>query len=70
MTKLKKGQLTEEPDLKGSVARIDEDLEIMDRHEADLSDAETGIQDSMKKRDREHKDSCLHSTPRPLKHTR
>jgi hypothetical protein len=70
MTKLKKGQLTEEPDLERSVKRIDEDLEIMDRHAEDLADAESGIQDSMKKRDREHKDSCLHSISKSLKHNR
>jgi hypothetical protein len=70
MTKLKKGQLTEDSDLKGSVERIDEDLEIMERHEADLADVESGIQDFMKKRDREYKDSCLHSTPKSLKHSR
>jgi hypothetical protein len=56
--------------LEGSVKRIDEDLEIMDRHAEDLADVESGIQDSMKKRDRELKDSSLHSISKSLKHNR
>jgi chromosome segregation and condensation protein ScpB len=70
MTKLKKVQGTEKPDLKGNLERIEEDLEIMERHSADLADVESGIQSSMKKRDREFKDTCLHSVPKALKHSR
>lgn len=70
MTRLEKGHVGEEPDLKRKAERIDKDLEIMERHSADLADVESGIQESMKKRDREYKDSNLHSTPKSLKHTR
>ena len=70
MTRLAKGHVGEAPDLKKKAESIDKDLEIMDRHSADLADVESEIQESMKKRDREHKDSNLHSTPKSLKHTR
>jgi hypothetical protein len=70
MTKLNKVQGTEKPDLKNNLERIEEDLEIMERHAADLADVESGIQSSMKKRDREYKDTCLHSVPKALKHNR
>jgi hypothetical protein len=50
--------------------RVNEDLDIMERHSADLQAVEDGIQESMVKRVREHKDSCLHSIPKPIKHTR
>jgi hypothetical protein len=70
MTKLSRVQSVKEPDLRGSLERVDEDLEIMERHAADLADVESGVQASMKKWDREYKDTCLHSTPRPLKHNR
>jgi len=50
--------------------RVNEDLDIMERHSADLQAVEDGIQESMVKRVREYKDSCLHSIPKPIKHTR
>lgn len=50
--------------------RVNEDLDIMERHSADLQAVEEGIQESMVKRVREYKDSCLHSIPKPIKHTR
>jgi len=46
------------------------DLDIMERHAAELAAVEVGIQDEMKRWDREYKDARLHSTPRPRKHTR
>lgn len=50
--------------------RVNEDLDIMERHAADLQAVEEGIQESMVKRVHEYKDSCLHSIPKPIKHTR
>lgn len=52
------------------VERLDRDLEIMERHAQVLALEEDEVQDSMRKWDREHKDSHLHSVPRPRKHTR
>lgn len=50
--------------------RLDEDLEIMDRHAADLHGVEEQELDSMRRWDREHKNARLHSVPRHLKHMR
>jgi hypothetical protein len=50
--------------------RVNEDLAIMEKHSADLDAVEEEIQESMVKRDREYKDSCLHSIPKPIKHIR
>ncbi len=50
--------------------RLDEDLSIMERHAAELAEAEAGINEEMRRRDREYKDACLHSTPKPKKHLR
>ncbi len=50
--------------------RLDEDLEIMDRHAADVADVEEQETDSMRRWDREHKNERLHSVPRHLKHVR
>ncbi|BCR04584.1 hypothetical protein DESUT3_16530 [Desulfuromonas versatilis] len=58
------------PSLDKNLERIDEDLTIMEKHAAELADAEDSIQESMKKRDREYKDARLHSVPRPRKHLR
>ncbi len=58
------------PSFDKNLERIDEDLNIMEKHAAELADAEDSIQESMKKRDREYKDARLHSTPRPRKHMR
>lgn len=58
------------PQMQPSVARIDESLEVMDRHDAELSQVEAAVQDAMRKWDREYKDNHLHSVPRPRKHQR
>jgi hypothetical protein len=50
--------------------RLDEDLEIMERYAEQMDRVEDGIQDEMKRWDREFKDSHLHSTPKPRKHQR
>ena len=52
------------------VKRLDEDLDIMERHAGELARAEDDIQESMRKWDREYKDSRFHSVPKPRKHMR
>lgn len=59
-----------EPAVNQQLERLDADLEIMERHEATLEAAEEGIQEDLRRRDREVKDSHLHSVPRPRKHLR
>lgn len=49
---------------------LDRDLDIMERHAAELSQVEEGIQGDMKKWDREYKDTHFHSVPKPRKHVR
>ena len=57
-------------ELKRGLERVDEDLDIMERHAEDLAMVESGIQSSMRKWDREYKDARLHSVPRGMKHMR
>ncbi len=73
MTKLNNRELERtslEMELKRGLQRVDEDLNIMERHAEELAMVESGIQLSMRKWDREYKDSCLHSVPRGMKHQR
>lgn len=64
--KMKKG----ESGLDKNLERLDEELEIMERHAAEMREVEVTIQEDMRKRDREHKDASLHSIPKPRKHLR
>ena len=57
-------------ELKRGLQRVDEDLDIMERHAEDMAVVESGIQSSMRKWDREYKDARLHSVPRGVKHMR
>jgi hypothetical protein len=59
-----------EKELGKGLERLDEDLSIMERHAAELAEAEAGIREEMRRRDREYKDACLHSVPKPRKHLR
>jgi hypothetical protein len=59
-----------ETGLDKTVEHLDVDLEIMERHADEIADVETDIQESMKKWDREYKDTRLHSIPKPRKHIR
>lgn len=59
-----------ESGLDRNLDRLDEDLEIMERHAARLDEVEGDIQESMRRWDREHKDASLHSVPKPRKHIR
>ena len=58
------------PELNPIVSRVDTDLEIMEAHPTEMANIESGIQKSMKKWDREYKDSHFHSVPKGLKHQR
>ena len=53
-----------------NLEHIEEDLEIMERHSAEVAEVEVEIQEDMRKRDREHKDESLHSIPKARKHVR
>jgi hypothetical protein len=59
-----------EAGLDRNLKRVDEDLDIMERHAEELDRAEGGIQEAMRKWDREFKNSSLHSVPKPRKHMR
>lgn len=56
--------------LEESLQHIDTALEIMESHPDELAEGEEDIRQDMRRRDREYKDSCLHSTPKPRKHVR
>ncbi len=71
MTKLNNQEIDRaslDMELKRGLQRTDEDLNIMERHAADLAMVESDIQLSMRKWDREYKDSHFHSVPRTMKH--
>ncbi len=65
-----KGREFPETEVKQKLEQLDADLEIMERHESALQAAEEGIQEDLRRRDREVKDAHLHSVPRPRKHLR
>jgi len=52
------------------LSHLDEDLKIMEEHADKMQDVEDSIQGSMKKRDREYKDSHFQSVPKGKKHQR
>ena len=58
-----------DPRLEDQLERVDQDLDIMERHASEVAETEEDIQSYMKRRDREYKDSHLHSIPKPRKHT-
>ncbi len=53
-----------------TIDHLDESLDIMERHAGEMAEVEEGIQEEMRKRDREYKDARLHSIPKPRKHQR
>jgi len=63
-------KLSGEGKLEESLQRIDDALEIMERHPGELASAEDGVKDDLRRRDREYKDAHLHSIPKPRKHLR
>ncbi len=58
------------PDLKQRSDSIDQTIDVMDRHAAEMSATEADVLEEMRKWDREYKDERLHSVPRARKHLR
>ncbi len=56
--------------LDDNLMRIDEDLQIMERHADQMVESEDDLIESMRRRVREYKDANLHSIPKPRKHMR
>ena len=56
--------------LEQDLSRVDQSLDVMERHADECRDIELAVQDDMRKRDREYKDEHLHSVPRARKHNR
>ena len=54
--------------LEERLERVEKDLDIMERHATELDATEEGLNNYMKKMDREHTDSRFHSVPRPRNH--
>ncbi len=54
----------------GSLERLDEDLNIMERHAEQLAESEDEVKEAMRKWDREYKNERFHSVPKPRKHIR
>ena len=53
-----------------SLERLDEDLNIMERHAERLAESELEVKEAMRKWDREYKNERFHSVPKPRKHIR
>jgi hypothetical protein len=56
--------------LHDNLERVDEDLNIMERHAERVARTEDEIKEAMRRWDREFKDERLHSVPKPRKHLR
>ena len=72
MIKMEPGTAQEmmNPNLAANLSRLDEDLKIMEAHSGEMAEIESSIQESMRKWDREYKDSHFHSVPKGRKHRR
>jgi hypothetical protein len=53
-----------------NIERLDESLDIMERHAGAMAETEEAINESLRKWDREYKNERFHSGPKPRKHTR
>jgi len=53
-----------------NLEHIDQSLDIMERHSAEVAQVEEEVQEDMRRWDREYKDARLHSVPKPRKHQR
>jgi hypothetical protein len=53
-----------------NIERLDESLDIMERHAGAMAETEEAINESLRKWDREYKNERFHSVPKPRKHTR
>lgn len=59
-----------DPGVDENLERLDEDLNIMERHAERLARTEDEVKEAMRRRDREYKDERFHSVPKPRKHIR
>lgn len=50
--------------------RLDQALDIMERHAGEMAETEEAINESMRRWDREYKNDRFHSVPKPRKHIR
>lgn len=48
--------------------RVEEDLDIMERHAAELAAVDGAVRMSMRRHEREYMDDHFHSVPAPRKH--
>ncbi|HAD03863.1 MAG: hypothetical protein A2091_04565 [Desulfuromonadales bacterium GWD2_61_12] len=48
--------------------RVEEDLDIMERHAAELAAVDGAVRLSMRRHEREYMDDHFHSVPAPRKH--
>ncbi len=53
-----------------NIERLDESLDIMERHAEAMAETEEAIKESLRKWDREYKNERFHSVPKPRKHAR
>lgn len=53
-----------------SIERLDQALDIMERHAGEVAETEDAINESMRRWDREYKNDRFHSVPKPRKHVR
>jgi hypothetical protein len=53
-----------------NIDRLDQALDIMERHAGEMAETEDAINESMRRWDREYKNDRFHSVPKPRKHIR
>jgi len=53
-----------------NIERLDEDLNIMERHAGQLAESEDEVNEAIRRRDRDYKNERFHSVPKPRKHVR
>lgn len=53
-----------------NIDRLDQSLDIMERHAGEMAETEDAINESMRRWDREYKNDRFHSVPKPRKHIR
>jgi hypothetical protein len=65
-----KDKRQEQGSQESNLEHIDQSLDIMERHSAEVARVEEEVQEDMRRWDREYKDARLHSVPKPRKHQR
>jgi hypothetical protein len=70
MAELERRDVTGNAVSENSLERLDEDLNIMERHADRLTESEAELQEAMRRWDRDFKNERFHSVPKPRKHIR